>query len=267
MTDITLNRIREGDGSPPIVFVHGFLCRLQDWRHQVSHFAPNHTVVACDLRGHGESPRGSEPMTIETVGGDVAAMLAEESLSGALLVGHSMGCRVVMEAWHQARDRVSGLVLVDGSRVGVDRAAGQSAFEAMIAEKGYETVVRGLFEDMFFGDPPDWKDAAIEKVMAIPESTGAPLFANLIAWDADRLEDTMAALDIPVLALQSTTMGIDRVRRPLAEGEVGPFQELILDKVAGAESETMSGPGHFCMTETPAATNARIAQFIAERLG
>ena len=98
MSELTLNRIREGSGMPPIVFVHGFLCRHQDWRHQVSHFAKDHTVVACDLRGHGETPRGESPMTVETLGGDVAEMLQEEGLTGAILIGHSMGCRIVMEA-------------------------------------------------------------------------------------------------------------------------------------------------------------------------
>jgi len=266
MTDITLNRIREGSGAPPIVFVHGFLCRHQDWRHQVSHFSTNHTVVACDLRGHGETPRGAAPMTIETVGGDVAAMLEVESLTGAILVGHSMGCRVVMEARAQAPDRVAGLVLVDGSRVGAERVAGQKAFDAIVAEKGYRAVVQKLFEDMFFGDPPEWKDDALDRVFAVPESTGGPLFRDLVGWDADNLEGTMAVIDVPVLAIQSTTMDIDRNRRPLLEGEVGPFQALILDKVAGSESETVSGPGHFCMTEAPAAINARMEQFIAARL-
>lgn len=266
MTDIELNSIREEAGAPPIVFVHGFLCRHQDWRHQVSHFSKNHTVVACDLRGHGETPRGTAPMTIETVGGDVTALLRAEDLTGAVLVGHSMGCRVVMEAWRQAPDRVAGLVLVDGSRVGADKVAGQAAFDAVIAEKGYETVVRGLFEDMFFGDPPDWRDQAIENVLSVPADTGQSLFRNLIAWDADTLEATMAALDIPVLVLQSTTMGLDRVRRPLANDEVGPFQELVLEKIAGSESKTIAGPGHFSMTEAPAAINASIERFIAARL-
>lgn len=265
MSDISLNRIRRGSDSPPIVFVHGFLCRHQDWRHQVDHFARAFTVVACDLRGHGESPRGEAPMSIETLGGDVAAMLAEEELSGAILVGHSMGCRVVMEARRQAPDRVAGLVLVDGSRVGIDRAAGQEAFDAVISEKGYASVVRGLFEDMFFGDPPGWKDDVLEKVLAVPETTGRPLFRALVAWDADELEPELANIRVPVLAIQSTTMGIDRKRRPLEAGETGPFQSLILDRVPGAESETIAGPGHFCMTEAPDAINGRIERFVAER--
>ena len=266
MADITLNRIRKGSSTPPIVFVHGFLCSHRDWQHQVSHFLSDHTVVSCDLRGHGDSLRGEEPMTIETVGGDVARLLGEENLTGAILVGHSMGCRVVMEAWRQAKDRVSSLVLVDGSRVGVDKAVGQASWNAAIVQKGYKTVVRALFEEMFFGDPPSWRDAAIENVLSVPESIGVPLFNALVEWDAEQLVSTMASLDIPVLVLQSTTMSFDRVRRRLTEGEFGTFQKLVLKSVAGAESETIAGAGHFSMMEAPAAINARIARFIAERL-
>lgn len=265
MPDIKLNHIRDGAGSPPIVFVHGFLCRLQDWRYQMPQFSGSHTVVACDLRGHGGTPAGEAPMTPETLGGDVAALLEDEDLNDAVLVGHSMGCRIVMEARRQAPDRVSGLVLVDGSRVGVDRAKGQKAFDATIETNGYQAVVRGLFDSMFFSDPPDWKDETLAKVLSVPESVGRPLFRALIAWDADELEKAMAEIEIPVLAIQSTTMDMDRKRRALEDGEVGPFQELILNHIPGSESETISGPGHFCMTEAPAAINARIEQFIAAR--
>jgi len=265
MSDIKLNHIREGAGSPPIVFVHGFLCRLHDWRHQVSHFVGRHTVVACDLRGHGDTPRGEASMTPETLGGDVAALLEDEDLKDAILVGHSMGCRIVMEARRQAPDRVAGLVLVDGSRVGVDRVEGQKAFDATIKANSYQTVIRGLFDSMFFSDPPDWKDETLAKVLSVPESVGRPLYRALVAWDADELEKAMAETEIPVLAIQSTTMGLDRKRRTLEEREVGPFQELILNHIPGSESETISGPGHFCMTEAPAAINARIQQFIAAR--
>ena len=52
----------------------------------------------------------------------------------------------------------------------------------------------------------------------------------------------------------------------LAPGEQSPYQALILERVAGAESETLSGPGHFCMTEAPDAINARIKEFIETRI-
>ncbi|MEL0112441.1 MAG: alpha/beta fold hydrolase, partial [Rickettsiales bacterium] len=96
MSDYLLNHIREGAGDPPIVFVHGYLCELENWRHQVAHFKSSHTVLACDLRGLGRSPLGGGEMTIEQLGQDVADLLAHHDLSDAVLVGHSMGCRVIM---------------------------------------------------------------------------------------------------------------------------------------------------------------------------
>ena len=105
----------------------------------------------------------------------------------------------------------------------------------------------------------------MEKVLAVPETTGRPLFRALIEWDSDRFTPVMAETKVPVLIVQSTTMDLDLKRRTLVEGEQGPYQDLILENIAGAESETVSGPGHFCMTEAPAAINARIEQFIAAR--
>ncbi len=57
-------------------------------------------------------------MDKDTLGRDVADLIEAEDLTGAILIGHSMGCRVAMEARDLARGRVAALVLVDGSRLG-----------------------------------------------------------------------------------------------------------------------------------------------------
>ena len=65
-----MNHIREGAGNPPIVFVHGYLCELDNWRHQVDCFKSTNTVLACDLRGLGKTPLGDGEMSIEQMGQD-----------------------------------------------------------------------------------------------------------------------------------------------------------------------------------------------------
>jgi pimeloyl-ACP methyl ester carboxylesterase len=263
MPQFRLNVFRDGDGGPPLVFVHGLLCRYQDWRYQLDHFAPAHRVLACDLRGHGESPLGDAPMDIHILGRDVADLLEAEDLRNAILIGHSMGCRVVMEARHLAPARVAALVLVDGSRFGTDRTAATKLLDASIAGRGVRAVVEALFEGMFFGDPPAWKDEKLAQVRAMPEAIGSALLYAMIDWEARRLDMILSALDIPVLVVQSTTMGADRLRRPLAAGETGPYQRLLRDRVAGVKSMTLPGFGHFCMIEAPDAVNDRIGRFIA----
>lgn len=260
MSDAIMNHIREGAGDPPLVFVHGYLCELENWRHQIAHFQLTNTVLACDLRGLGKTPLGDGEMTIEQMGQDVADLLTYHGLKDAVLVGHSMGCRVIMEANRRAKDRVGGLVLVDGSRGGQNRAPDQAKFDKAIAENGYPAFVEALFEGMFFGGEPDWKAAALKSVFAVPENIGAPLYRNLIAWDAEQLDPAMAEINVPVLVLQSTYMNLERKRLSLAAGEVSPYQEMVCKRVANTKSVTIPA-GHFTMIEDPETTNAEIARF------
>jgi pimeloyl-ACP methyl ester carboxylesterase len=135
---------RTGAGAPPLMFVHGFTCAHDDWGRQVEHFAPRHAVVTCDLRAHGASSGDPQDCTIDTYGRDVAAVMDVLELPPAVLVGHSMGCRVVLEAYRQASARVAGLVLIDGSLLGTDpQAAG--ALRSHIVAAGGEAFARALF--------------------------------------------------------------------------------------------------------------------------
>lgn len=260
MSDIELYHIREGAGAPPLAFVHGYLCEHGHWRHQIPHFARRHAVLACDLRGHGRSPRGNAGMTIETLGGDVADLLARHDLRGAVLVGHSMGCRVVLEAGLRAPDRVAGLVLVDGSRSGdaASRAADQQRFDATVAALGYQGFVRAAFDAMFSGEPPEWKAPLMDGVLAVPEATGRPLYRNLLNWD---LEAALARIRVPVLVLQSTATTPDRRRYAMAADEVSPYQQLLLERLANCRSATIPA-GHFSMIEVPEAINGEIDAFL-----
>ena len=117
---------------------------------------------------------------------------------------------------------------------------------------------------MFFGEGPDWKNAALEAVFGVPEDIGKPLYRNLIAWDAEQLDPALAAIDVPVLVLQSTYMNLERKREQLQAGETSPYQDLVTERLADTHSVTIP-TGHFTMIEEAAATNREIAAFL-ERL-
>ena len=42
----------DGEGSPPLLFVHGYTCSHEDGRLQIAHLRAGHRVVTCDLPGH-----------------------------------------------------------------------------------------------------------------------------------------------------------------------------------------------------------------------
>src|SRR5262245_55599495 len=102
-----------GEGDRALVFVHGWSCDRSYWRHQVGPFAKAYRVVAIDLPGHGESGDGRRSWTMTSFGEDLAAVVNHLGLQQVVLIGHSMGGDVVVEAALRLGERVAGLVWVD----------------------------------------------------------------------------------------------------------------------------------------------------------
>ena len=115
---------------------------------------------------------------------------------------------------------------------------------------------------MFFDEKPDWKDAALASVFAVPEEIGKPLYRNLIAWDAEQLDPALGEIDVPVLILQSTYMNLERKRQMLSANETSPYQDLIAERLTDVRSVTIPA-GHFSMIEKPVETNDEIARFVS----
>lgn len=259
-----LHHIRFGAGEPALVFVHGFACSHTDWAAQVPYFAPTRTVLACDLRGHGATPGRAEECTLENYGADVAALVSALALRRAVLVGHSMGCRVVLEAARAAPDSVAGLVLVDGSRIGTgDPAAAAASAKAAIDAAGFARFANGLFEGMFLpSSPAAMKRAAVERAAALPAAVGAALFPRMCAWDAGRMETALEAVRVPVLVIQSSFLNAERVRVPLEPGQTTPWLDLVRARVPAAKIEIVSGVGHFPQMEAADKVNTLIEDFL-----
>ena len=99
-----------GSGDVALVFVHCWTCDRSFWNAQVPHFAPNYTVVRVELAGHGKSGHGRERYDMAGFGADVAAVVEDLGLSRVVLIGHSMGGPVSVEAAKRLGDRVIGVV-------------------------------------------------------------------------------------------------------------------------------------------------------------
>lgn len=97
---------------PTVVFIHGAQNDHSIWVLQSRYFAHHgFNVLAVDLPGHGRS-KGAALTSIEAIAGWVLAMLDATGIGKAMLVGHSMGSLVALEAAYQAPDRVGKLALV-----------------------------------------------------------------------------------------------------------------------------------------------------------
>jgi pimeloyl-ACP methyl ester carboxylesterase len=256
-----MHHVVTGTGSPPIVFVHGFACGHADWQAQVAHFSPRHRTVSVDLPGHGATQAGAGPHTIERCGAEVAALLGALSLSPAVLVGHSLGCRVVLDAALSAPERTAGIVLVDGSRFAAEAGG---AFEARFAAGEYAALVRGLFEQMFTArSDPGTAGTVVERALSLPEAVGRQLLLSLVRYDVEQLEETLARTRKPLLVLQTTFIDEARQRASLRAGQTTPYLDFVRATVPAARIEAIPGVGHFPQLDAPAELNRALESFIA----
>ena len=99
-----------GEKEPALVFIHGWCCDRGYWQQQVSHFASQYTVVTVDLAGHGASGTNRKAWTMPAFGQDVTAVIEQLGLTQCILIGHSMGGPVIVEAARQMPARVIGLI-------------------------------------------------------------------------------------------------------------------------------------------------------------
>ena len=257
--------LRAGEGNPPFAFVHGFACAHEDWRAQTDHFSKTNLVVACDLRGHGRTPGTPAECSIERYGADVADLL--RSLEApAILVGHSMGCRVVLEANRLAPGKVAAIALVDGSRTGVgDPAQAAEAMRAAIEFTGFAAFAEALFTQMFLDPRAPHAVSSIARAKRLPADIGSALFPAMARWDAANLVAALAAVQCPLLAIQSTTMSPERKRSPMRAGETSPYLDLLRAHVRDLRVEVLPGLGHFPQIEAAAKVNALLETLAAKK--
>src|SRR5512143_1017737 len=81
---------------PPIILIHGAGGNHLYWPPELRRL-PNERVIAVDLPGHGKS-QGVGHHTIEGYADGILAFMKALKLASAVLVGHSMGGGVALQA-------------------------------------------------------------------------------------------------------------------------------------------------------------------------
>ncbi len=255
-----------GSGSPALVFIHGYTCDHTDWEFQVKHFAATNRVVALDLRGHGSSTRNDPDCSIESLARDTGSLIEALDIDRAVLIGHSMGCRVAFETYVQNKGPVRGIVFIDGSRMGSgDPGEVAKTVRQTIEKSGFQAYARGNFAGMFFDDAnAALKVRLIERAAGMEPEFGTRLRCAFPGWDAAKMESALSEIKVPLLLIQSTGIDASGKRYSLKTGENTPWFDLVRKHVKNARIEVIPGRGHFVMLEAPDATNRLVASFVAQ---
>lgn len=101
----------------PVVLCNGIACSIDYWHAMVEPLRRSRPVVLWDYRGHGVSDVPADPsaVTVADVVDDLTVVLRAAGVGRAVLIGHSYGVQVALEAADRRPGRVAGLVAIAGS--------------------------------------------------------------------------------------------------------------------------------------------------------
>ena len=104
----------QGTGDP-LFLLHGNGEDSSYFEHQVPLLSESFRVVSLDTRGHGKSPRGTAPFTLDQFVGDLECFMDAHGMGSAHLLGFSDGANIALLFALAHPDRVFSLVLNGGN--------------------------------------------------------------------------------------------------------------------------------------------------------
>jgi pimeloyl-ACP methyl ester carboxylesterase len=238
-----------GQGDRALVFVHCWSCDRTYWQNQVDEFAKDYRVVTVDLGGHGQSGMSRKVWTMATFGADVAAVVNKLDLKSVVLIGHSMGGPVCIEAARRLQGRVVTIVGVDNFQNFGDKLTKEEV-DAWVAhlQPDFTPTVDFFVRSMF---PAGADSSLVSRIAA--DMASAPPDVAISAITETLLYDYRAALAevrVPIRTISSDKHATDAK----ANAEIA----------ASFAMKVMPGRGHFLQLEDPATFNRLLHETLAE---
>lgn len=112
--DISLYYQEKGSGTP-FVLLHGNSQDGSYFKSQIDYFSNNYKMIVVDTRGHGKSPRGNAPFTMNQFVEDLHNLLKKLKLSQVILLGFSDGANIAMKFAIKYPEKIKALILDDGN--------------------------------------------------------------------------------------------------------------------------------------------------------
>lgn len=249
---------RESGKGAPLVLLHGIGSGSQSWRGQLDGLSRDFRVIAWDAPGYG----GSDPLPDEAP----PAVRYAEALAGLLdalgldhihLVGHSLGAMMAAAFVHRFSDRPITLAL-GAPAAGYGAANDDIRKERLEARLhlvdvlGPEGMARVRAHTLLSPDASREALEAVRAVMAGIRPDGYRQAARLLCF-GDMFGD-LPHIAVPTLVLcgSADTVTPEEGCRKVAAA------------VQGAVYRSLTGLGHACYVEDPAAFNDALTAFLRE---
>ena len=255
-----------GEG-PVIALIHGITGTSDTWREVIPLLAEDHTVIAPDLLGHGESAKPRGDYSLGAFAAGVRDLLIALGHDRATVVGHSLGGGVAMQFAYQFPERCERLVLVSSGGLGREvhlmlRAAALPGSELVLplitssAVLGLGTAVGSLMAKLGIRPANDLGEIA-RGYASLRDAHARRAFLHTLRGVIDPLGQRVSARDRLYLASEMPSLIVWGERDPVIPIEHGRDAHAAMP---GSRLEIVAGAGHFPHLDNP----RRVARVLRE---
>jgi pimeloyl-ACP methyl ester carboxylesterase len=265
-----------GDG-PALVCCNGLGVSTFFWHYLEEHFGGTHHVIVWDYRGHGKSgpPPDFDDWSMSLNLDDLRAVLDDAEVDRAVLLGHSMGSQVVLEAWRHFPERIAALVPMMGAAGYPVKTFFDTELSEHVYRLGYEVGMR------FPRLANTVAHFVANRKLSSEVARRFVIDPQLATWrDFQPYFDHMAHLDVRVFFAMAKAMAehsaedlLPTIRVPVlvvgGENDVfTPFRLTLAMQRAIPAAELLQIPrgSHAALIEQPQLIQLRLEKFFRERL-
>jgi len=241
---------------PAVLLLHAFPLGLFMWDVQAEAWSQRHRVVRFDARGFGGTPSEAEPLTMDHIADDGAALLGLLGVETAVVVGCSMGGYAAFSFVRRHADRLAGLVLQD-TRAAADTPEGRSGrgvLASRVLTEGASVAVEAFLPKLV-GETTKRQNPALvahlrERILA----TSTRGIAHALRGLGDRPDsrETLGQIRVPTLVV----VGEEDVLTPPAEAEA------MAGAIPGGRLVVIPKAGHLCNLENPSVYDEAVRPFL-----
>lgn len=251
---------------PPWSIVHS-----RAWKLQVPDLARHARVVVYDARGNGRSdrPAGAPAYDDEALVADAVAVLDEVGAKEAVVVGLSVGARVLLALAADHPDRVLGAAFV-GASVSLEERP-TPVLDAFEVERGSYEGWAGWNAHHWRRDQRGFAEFFFGEVFPEPHSTRQ--VEESVAWALETDAETLVATQSPgrrTLGPTEARLAAARVSCPAVvihgdDDRISPLKDgRLLAEALDCPLEVVAGGGHCVQARHPVWFNLRVRRFLEE---
>jgi len=233
---------------PVLVLLHAGIADRRMWDDVTPMLAERHRVIACDLRGFGETPLPDGPFAYAA---DVAGLLEGLGVERAHLVGVSLGGHVALDLALARPELVDRLVLVGA---GIDGWEHEPALRAIWTEEE-AAFERGELDEVAWINVRAWLDGPARGEGDVPAALRRRVFemqraaldhenpAATGGWLAPSRRERLGEVTVPTLVLVGA----------LDQRDFRRIAQFLAQTIPGAVFEELPGVAHLPPLERPEA--------------